>query len=115
MPGLSRKVARRCALGLALAAAITLVPVRPVAAAPAGELVRATSFWEAALEWLASLVGPATPDPGPAGGGAGNAAGVCRGDEGACIDPNGGSAGGGAGNAAGVCQGDQGACVDPNG
>lgn len=89
MSGLSRRAARRCALGLALAAAITLVPVQPVAAAPAGEPVRAASFWEAALEWLASLVGAATPVPGPTGGGGGNAAGVCRGDEGACIDPNG--------------------------
>lgn len=88
MSGLSRGAARRCVLGLALAAAITLVPVQPVAAAPAGEPVRAASFWEAALEWLASLVGPAIPDPGPAGG-AGNGAGVCQGDQGACVDPNG--------------------------
>jgi hypothetical protein len=85
-----RGVARRLVLGLVLAAAFALVPVLPAAADPAAAVsVRAAGLWEAAAEWLAALWGPAVPESdSPAGGGV-HAAGVCRGDEGMCIDPNG--------------------------
>jgi hypothetical protein len=83
----SRGAARRFALGLALAAAVALIPVRPAAADPVGASVRAADLWQAALHWLAALWNPAPPDSDPAMGGA-DAASVCR-DEGACIDPNG--------------------------
>jgi hypothetical protein len=88
MSGMLRGVARRLVLGLTLAAAVTLIPARPASAEPVGPLVRAADAWQAALGWLESLLGPAAP---PTSGGAGgtSSAGVCRGDEGACVDPNG--------------------------
>ena len=79
MSGSSRRATRRIALGLALAAAVALVPVRPAAADPVGAAARAESFWQVAIDWLSSLWGPA-PET--------NAV-VCRGDQGMCIDPNG--------------------------
>ncbi len=79
MSGLSRRAARRVALGLALAAAVTLVPARPAAADPIGASTRAESLWQTAIDWLSSLWSPA-PDPDAV---------VCRGDQGMCIDPNG--------------------------
>jgi len=79
MSGKSRRAAQRLALGLALAAAVTLVPARPAAADPVGASARAESLWQAAIDWLASLWSPA-PDPDAV---------MCRGDEGVCIDPNG--------------------------
>ncbi len=79
MSGSSRRATRRVALGLALVAAVTLVPVRPAPADPAVAATRAESVWQAAIEWLSSLWSPA-PDPDAV---------VCRGDEGMCIDPNG--------------------------
>ena len=84
-----RGVARRLVLGLVLAAAFALVPVMPAAADPAAAAsIRAAGLWEAAVEWLAALWGPAVPSDPPAGGGV-HAAGLCGGDAGACVDPNG--------------------------
>lgn len=81
---------RRLAAGLALAAALSLVPVRPAAAAPVLDeqpTAQVAGLWQAALEWLSSLWIPQEPEPGPAGGT--NAAGLCKSDQGVCIDPNG--------------------------
>lgn len=85
MSGMTRGVVRRIALGITLAVAFAVVPARPAAAAPAEPSIRAADFWEAAIEWLASLVGS---DPAAGGGGTSGAA-ACRGDQGACVDPNG--------------------------
>jgi len=83
---MTRGVARRIALALTLAIVIAGVPARPAAAEPAEVAVRAADLWEATVEWLSSLW---SPDPGPAGGGGAGAAAACKGDEGACVDPNG--------------------------
>lgn len=86
-----RGVARRLVLGLVLAAAFALVPVRPAAAAgPVEAPARAVDLWQAAVDWLAALWSPAVPAAdSSAGGGGVSAAWVCRGDQGMCIDPNG--------------------------
>jgi len=84
---MSRDAARRLALGLALVAAVALVPARSAAADPFGGSLRAADAWQAALEWLTAVWNPAPPTPDPAGSGP-SAAGVCR-DEGPCVDPNG--------------------------
>ncbi len=86
---MSRGAARRLALGLALAAAVVIVPARPAAAEPFGGSLRAADVWQAAVEWLTAIWNPAPQTPGPLGGGGHSAAGVCRGDEGPCVDPNG--------------------------
>ena len=84
-----RGTARRIVLGLTLAAAFAVMPVRPAAAAPVDAGARAFGLWQAAVEWVAGLWAPAAPEAdAPAGGGT-EAAGVCKGDEGMCIDPNG--------------------------
>ena len=82
------RAARRFALGLALASTVTLIPVRPAAAEPVGTSVRAADLWQTALEWLAAWWSPAVPESGPEGSGASSAE-ACRGDQGACVDPNG--------------------------
>jgi hypothetical protein len=84
---MSRGPARRWALGLALAAAVTLVPARPAAADPAGGSFRVADLWQAAVEWLSAIWNPAPP--GPPGGEGPSAAGACGGDQGVCVDPNG--------------------------
>jgi hypothetical protein len=84
-----RSTARRIVLGLALAAVFAVVPVRPAAAAPVDAAARAADLWQVALDWLSGLWSPPAPEAdAPAGGGT-EAAGVCRVDEGMCIDPNG--------------------------
>ena len=85
-----RGAARRGALGLALAAAVILIPAQPAAANPAaGASVRAADLWQAALDWLAALWSPAPEADLPESGGGANSARGCGGDEGMCIDPNG--------------------------
>ena len=84
---MSRGAARRLALGLALAAAVTLVPARPAAADPAGGSFRGADLWQVAMEWL-SAIWNASP-LGPPDGGGSSTAGACGGDQGVCVDPNG--------------------------
>lgn len=83
------RAARRLALGLVLAAAVTLFPARTAAAEPLGASVRATDLWQAAVEWLAAWWSPAVPEPSLPGGGGASSAEACQGDQGACVDPNG--------------------------
>lgn len=76
------RVARRLALGFALAAAVALVPVHPAAADPGGAAAPVVSnLWQAALDWLAGLWAPAEPEPASVQG--------CKSDQGVCVDPNG--------------------------
>jgi hypothetical protein len=82
------RIARRLALGLALAAAVTLIPAPPAAADPVGASVRAVDLWQAAVEWLAAWWSPAVPESNPPAGGTSSAE-ACQGDQGACVDPNG--------------------------
>ena len=64
-----------------LAAAVALVPVRPAAADPGGAAAPVVGLWQAALDWIAGLWGPAEPEPASVQG--------CKADQGMCIDPNG--------------------------